>query len=119
MRPTPAGSVAATSASSAVDERPRALLLGGSAADLPDFCYVSEPPWEAVVLGLLTPRQLLYPDDAVFEALIAGVPVYRCRQRFTAAPQKLLEQLLAAERQLRQWGVRRVGSRQFTSREGR
>lgn len=57
--------------------RPPALLLGREPAEDLGYRYVSEPPFDAIVIGSLTPGQLLYfRDERVLEALLEGVPVY-------------------------------------------
>ena len=70
---------------------------------------MSEPPFDAIVIGSLTPGQLLYfRDERVLEALLEGVPVYLYtpglpgRQRKNRALQARLN---AAQRELKAWGV--------------
>ena len=51
--------------------RPPALLLGREPAEDLGYRYVSEPPFDAIVIGSLTPGQLLYfRDERVLEALL-------------------------------------------------
>ena len=59
-----------------LEGKPRALLLGAPPpAD--GFDYVNDPPYEAVVLGLLPPGLLLQmPTEPVCRALLSGMPVY-------------------------------------------
>ncbi len=89
--------------------RPPALLLGREPAEDLGYWYVSEPPFDAIVIGSLTPGQLLYfRDERVLEALLEGVPVYL----YTLGPARqagknraLQARLNAAQRELKAWGV--------------
>ena len=59
------------------DGRPPALLLGRAPEEDLGYRYVQEPPYEAVVMGSLTPGQLLcFREERVLEALLGGTPVY-------------------------------------------
>lgn len=90
--------------------RPRALLIGKAPYLDGQFCFVREKPYEAVVLGLLSPGELLHmPSDAVCEALLENVPVYLWSpQPYRAAKygRILCRELAAAEQHLKQLGVR-------------
>ena len=84
----------------------RALLLG----DVPelDFQFVREAPYEAVVIGSLTLRQLLRFDlEPVLEALAEGTPVYLYTPGLPTANgnRALSASLTAAQRELKAWGV--------------
>ena len=69
--------------------------------------------YAAVVIGSLSACALLHlPDEALTQALLLGKPVYLCpegleyRQFSRTANRALWSRLLAAERQLKQLGVR-------------
>ena len=54
----------------------RARLLGAAPQDLP-FSYVTEPPYDAVVIGSLSLGQLLkFQEERVLSALAEGKSVY-------------------------------------------
>ena len=85
----------------------RALLLGDDPRVLP-FAYVSQPPYDAVVIGSLTLGQLLhFHEDAVLGALAEGKPVYLYTPGLPQAPKNraLAASLSTAQRQLKSWGV--------------
>lgn len=93
-------------------QKPRAYLIG----DMPDyhkFNYVNTEPYEAVVMGVLSPGQLLHmPDDIVCEALLQGKPVWlwpHQRHHEAAHGKMLCRELLAAEQHLKQLGVKLLG----------
>ncbi len=57
--------------------RPRAFLLGEPPRDYHNYIYVNEKPYEAVIIGRVSPATLLHlPDDTVCDALLDGIPVY-------------------------------------------
>ena len=89
--------------------RPPALLLGREPAEDLGYRYVSEPPFDAIVIGSLTPGQLLYfRDERVLEALLEGVPVYLYTPGLPGRQGKnraLQARLNAAQRELKAWGV--------------
>lgn len=89
-------------------ERPRALLLGDVPKELQKYIYVNEKPYEAVVIGELTPAQLLQmPSDPVCMALLEGVPVYLTSQQWlkgSTAP-ALRRDLQGAYQRLLRYGV--------------
>lgn len=89
--------------------RPPALLLGRAPVEDLGYRYVSEPPYEAIVIGSLTPGQLLYfRDERVLEALLEGVPVYLYPPGLPGKRGKnraLQARLNAAQRELKAWGV--------------
>ena len=110
--------------------RPAALLLGRAPGRELGFHYVTEGDYAAVVIGSLTACQLLHqPDEAVTQALLLGKPVYLCpegleyRQFSRTANRALWSRLLAAERQLKQLGVRflerKPGEKLLTANEVR
>lgn len=86
----------------------RALLVG----DLPPvslgFAYVTEAPYDAVVIGSLTLSQLLrFRQPQVLDALAAGKTVYLYTPGLPQAPhtRALAGSLTAAQRELKNWGV--------------
>lgn len=84
----------------------RALLVG-TTPPLP-FCYVSEKPYDAVVIGSLTLGQLLrFREEAVLEALSAGVPVYLYTPGLPQGGKSraLSAACATAQRELKNWGV--------------
>ncbi len=57
--------------------KPPALLIGTPPNGLRKYNYVNNKPYEAVVIGGLTPCELLQmPTDPVCEALLEGIPVW-------------------------------------------
>ena len=85
-----------------------ALLIGREPiADL-GYRYVSQAPFDAVVIGSLTLGQLLYfADEQVLTALAEGKPVYLYTPGLPEAPKNraLSGTLTAAQRELKNWGV--------------
>lgn len=96
------------------ETKPRALLLGEEPKNYHNYNYVKEKPYEAVVLGLLPPGELLHmPNDAVCSALLEGKPVYLSPQKYPTGHAKLLcRELAAAEQHLKQLGVQPLGAEQ-------
>ena len=93
-------------------KKPRAYLIGQQ-PDYHNYNYVNEKPYEAVVLGVLSPGQLLHmPDEIVCEALLEGKPVWlwpHQRHHHAAHGKVLCRELAAAEQHLRQLGVGILG----------
>lgn len=89
--------------------KPRALLIGKLQEIDHNYNYVNEKPYEAVVLGTLTPGQLLQmPTDAVCCALLEGVPVYLSSRQMWHGSKRakaLCRELAAAEQRLFRLGV--------------
>lgn len=86
----------------------KALLIGKEPGAELGYQYVSEPPWDAVVIGSLTLAQLLrFAEAAVLEALAEGKPVYLYTPGLPEAPRNraLAGSLTAAQRELKNWGV--------------
>lgn len=84
----------------------RALLIGNR-PPLP-FEYVTEKPYEAVVIGSLTLGQLLqFRNEAVLEALAAGSSVYLYTPGLPDVPKNraLAASCATAQRELKNWGV--------------
>ncbi len=87
----------------------RALLIGAEPAAELGYRYVTEPPYEAVVIGSLGLAQLLrFREERVLEALAGGKPVYLYTPGLPEAPKNraLSGSLAAAQRELKGWGVR-------------
>ena len=86
----------------------RALLIGKEPAAQLGVSYVTEPPYEAVVIGSLTLSQLLrFREERVLTALAEGKPVYLYTPGLPEAPKNrsLAGSLTAAQRELKNWGV--------------
>lgn len=86
----------------------RALLLGREPGTELGFQYVSEPPYDAVVIGSMTLSQLLrFREESVLAALAEGKPVYLYTPGLPEAPKNraLAGSLTAAQRELKNWGV--------------
>ena len=86
----------------------RALLIGKEPGAALGFQYVSEPPYDAVVMGSLTLSQLLrFREEPVLDALAEGNPVYLYTPGLPEAPKNraLAGSLAAAQRELKNWGV--------------
>ena len=59
-------------------QRP-ALLVGRAPQAAAGWRFVTDGPYEAVILGSLTAAELLrFPDEASAQALLEGKPVYYC-----------------------------------------
>ena len=85
----------------------RALLIGDRPREL-DFCYVTEAPYDAVVIGSLTLSQLLrFSDERVLTALAGGQSVYLYTPGLPQSPKNraLAASLANAQRELKNWGV--------------
>jgi len=86
----------------------RALLIGGEPPVNLGYEYTAEPPYEAVVIGSLTPGQLLrFRDERVLEALCLGKHVLLYTPGLPECPRNrsLSGSLTAAQRELKNWGV--------------
>ena len=86
----------------------RALLLGREPGTDLGFQYVSEPPYDAVVIGSMTLSQLLrFREEPVLAALAEGKPVYLYTPGLPEVPKNraLAGSLTAAQRELKNWGV--------------
>lgn len=98
-------------------DRPAALLIGQEPeADL-GWRYVSVPPYQAVMIGSLSAAELLhFPNERCAEALLCGIPVLlwedglQYRRHAHTENRALWSRLLSAERQLKQLGVRFLGT---------
>ena len=86
----------------------RALLIGREPGTELGFSYVTEAPYEAVVLGSLTIAQLLrFREGAVLDALAEGKSVYLYTPGLPEVSRNraLAASLAAAQRELKNWGV--------------
>ena len=85
-----------------------ALLIGKEPGMELGYRYVTEPPYDAVVIGSLTLSQLLrFREERVLTALAEGKPVYLYTPGLPEAPKNraLAGSLTAAQRELKNWGV--------------
>ena len=86
----------------------KALLIGKEPGAELGYTYVTEAPYEAVVMGSLTLSQLLrFREEPVLQALAEGKPVYLYTPGLPEAPKNraLAGSLTAAQRELKNWGV--------------
>ena len=86
----------------------RALLVGKEPMAQLGYQYVTEAPYDAVVIGSLSLSQLLrFQEERVLQALAEGKQVYRYTPGLPEAPKNraLSGSLTAAQRELKNWGV--------------
>ena len=86
----------------------KALLIGKEPGAELGFRYVTEPPYDALVIGSLTLSQLLrFREEAVLAALAEGKSVYLYTPGLPQSPKNraLAGSLTAAQRELKNWGV--------------
>ena len=86
----------------------RALLLGREPPLNLGYEYVTEAPFDAVVIGSLSLSELLqFRSQLVLEALAQGKNVYLYTPGLPEAPKNraLSGSLTAAQRELKNWGV--------------
>lgn len=86
----------------------RALLMGKEPMTQLGYQYVTEEPYDAVVIGSLSLSQLLrFQEERVLQALAEGKPVYLYTPGLPEAPKNraLSGSLTAAQRELKNWGV--------------
>ncbi|MGN0976695.1 MAG: hypothetical protein ACI4PH_01460 [Faecousia sp.] len=86
----------------------RALLIGKEPGTELGYQYVTEPPYDAVVIGSLRLSELLrFREERVLEALAEGKAVYLYTPGLPEAPKNraLAGSLTAAQRELKNWGV--------------
>ena len=84
------------------------LLVGKEPGMELGYQYVTEPPYDAVVIGSLTLSELLrFREERVLSALAEGKPVYLYTPGLPEAPKNraLAGSLTAAQRELKNWGV--------------
>lgn len=85
-----------------------ALLIGREPGQELGYRYVSEPPYEAVVIGSLSLGQLLrFREEQVLEALAQGKQVLLYTPGLPQVPRNraLAGSLASAQRELKNWGV--------------
>lgn len=86
----------------------RALLLGKEPGAELGYVYVTEGPYDVVVIGSLTLSQLLrFREERVLQALAEGKSVYLYTPGLPEVPKNraLAGSLTAAQRELKNWGV--------------
>ena len=86
----------------------RALLIGREPGLELGYSYVTEPPYDAVMIGSLTLSELVrFREERVLTALAEGKPVYLYTPGLPEAPKNraLAGSLTAAQRELKNWGV--------------
>ena len=86
----------------------RALLLGKEPALELGYQYVTEPPYDVVVIGSLSLSGLLrFREERVLMALAEGKTVYLYTPGLPEAPKNraLAGSLTAAQRELKNWGI--------------
>lgn len=86
----------------------RALLIGREPAQELGFDYVTELPYDAVVIGSLKLGQLLsFREERVLEALAQGKQVLLYTPGLPEVPKNrsLSGSLASAQRELKNWGV--------------
>ena len=85
-----------------------ALLIGREPGAELGFRYVTEPPYDAVVIGSLSISQLLrFREERVLEALAQGKQVLLYTPGLPESPKNraLAGSLAASQRELKNWGV--------------
>ena len=86
----------------------RALLIGREPAAELGYAYVTEAPYDAVVIGSVSLSQLLrFREERVLSALAEGKPVYLYTPGLPESPKNrmLSGSLASAQRELKNWGV--------------
>lgn len=86
----------------------RALLIGKEPGTELGYQYVTELPYEVVVIGSLRLSELLrFREERVLAALAEGKSVYLYTPGLPEAPKNraLAGSLTAAQRELKNWGV--------------
>ena len=86
----------------------RALLIGKEPGAQLGYEYVTEGPFDAVVIGSLTIGELLrFREERVLSALAEGKPVYLYTPGLPEAAKNraLAGSLTSAQRELKNWGV--------------
>lgn len=85
-----------------------ALLIGNAPGHGFGYTYVTQPPYDAVVIGSLSLGQLLhFAEEAALKALAEGKPVILYTPGLPEAPgnRSLSASLAARRRELKNWGV--------------
>lgn len=86
----------------------RALLIGQEPANDLGYRYVTEEPFEAVVIGSLSVGALIrFREERVLEALAQGKSVYLYTPGLPESPKNraLAGAIAAAQRELKSWGI--------------
>ena len=86
----------------------KALLIGREPERDLGYSYVTQPPYDAVVIGSLTFSQLLqFSQEPALEALAQGKSVLLYTPGLPEAPKNraLAGSLASAQRELKSWGV--------------
>jgi hypothetical protein len=86
----------------------KALLIGREPDCDLGYSYVTQPPYDAVVIGSLTFSQLLqFSHEPVLEALAQGKSVLLYTPGLPEAPKNraMAASIAGARRQLKNWGV--------------
>ena len=86
----------------------RALLIGREPGNALGYTYVTEEPFDAVVIGSLTLGQLLcFREEAVLSALAEGKQVVLYTPGLPEAPRNrgLSAALASRRRELKSWGI--------------
>ena len=86
----------------------RAYLVGTAPLQELGYIYVTEPPYDAVVIGSLTLSQALrFSEETVLQALAEGKPVVLYTPGFPESPKNraLAASLASARREMKNWGI--------------
>ncbi len=86
----------------------RAWLIGAVPSRDLGYTYVTEPPFDAVVIGSLSLGQLLhFSDETALSALAEGKPVILYAPGLPEAPRNraLAAALASRRRELKSWGI--------------
>ena len=86
----------------------QALLIGKEPAMDLGCAYVTQPPYDQVVIGSLTLGQLLcFREERVLSALSQGMPVYLYTPGLPEASKNrsLSSAIATAQRELKNWGI--------------
>ena len=86
----------------------KAFLLGRQPGRDLGYEYVTQPPFDGVVIGSLTLSQALrFSDEGVLQALAEGKPVILYTPGFPEAPKNraLAASLASSRRELKNWGI--------------
>ena len=86
----------------------QALLIGKEPGAELGFSYVTDAPYDGIVIGSLSLGQLLrFREERVLSALAEGKPVYLYTPGLPEAGRNraLSASLTAAQRELKNWGV--------------
>ena len=86
----------------------RALLIGREPGPELGYEYVTQPPYDIVMIGSLKLSELLhFQEERVLSALAEGKAVYLYTPGLPESPKNraLAGRLTAAQRELKNWGV--------------